>query len=137
MGSGDLTRLFAPRSVAMLGASSSDEKPGGPVFARLTTLFDGKLAATNPVAPTIPAIAALPSMAFLTSAAQSICRFWIASPILLTIRGPMPSSCMSSRCVIAPASFAGRPSHQLSDRQLNEAMDERSRQHGQQCCRDA
>ncbi|MCC8427335.1 CoA-binding protein [Reyranella aquatilis] len=48
MTSPDLTRLFSPRSIAVLGASASSDKLGGQVFARLAASFRGELIAINP-----------------------------------------------------------------------------------------
>jgi acyl-CoA synthetase (NDP forming) len=44
----DLSRLFSPRSIAVLGASGSLDKLGGQVFARLADAFRGELFAINP-----------------------------------------------------------------------------------------
>ncbi len=45
----DLSRLFSPRSIAVLGASASLDKLGGQVFARLAASFEGPLLAVNPI----------------------------------------------------------------------------------------
>jgi acyl-CoA synthetase (NDP forming) len=62
----ELNRLFAPRSIAVLGASASVDKLGGHVFARLAASFKGDLYAVNPGEreiggrPSVPSLDALP-----------------------------------------------------------------------------
>jgi acyl-CoA synthetase (NDP forming) len=61
----DLSRLFSPRSIAVLGASASSEKLGGQVFARLAASFGGDLFAINPGESEIAGRPALRSLAAL------------------------------------------------------------------------
>jgi acyl-CoA synthetase (NDP forming) len=62
----DLSRLFSPRSIAVLGASGSADKLGGQVFARLAAGFRGELVAVNPIEreisgrPSFPSLEAMP-----------------------------------------------------------------------------
>jgi acyl-CoA synthetase (NDP forming) len=62
----DLKRLFEPRSIAVLGASTSLDKLGGQVFRHLAASFAGELFAVNPTEteiegrPSVPALADLP-----------------------------------------------------------------------------
>lgn len=62
----DLSRLFAPRSIAVLGATSDQSKLGGQVVARLAVGFSGRLHPINPAAgeicgwPVLPRLADLP-----------------------------------------------------------------------------
>jgi acyl-CoA synthetase (NDP forming) len=65
MNSSDLKRLFAPRSIAVLGASASTDKLGGQVFARLAASFRGDLIAVNPAEGTIAGRQTVASLADL------------------------------------------------------------------------
>lgn len=53
MSHNDLRRLYAPRAIAVLGASASEEKLGGQVFSRLTRCFEGDLFGVNPAETSI------------------------------------------------------------------------------------
>lgn len=58
----DLSRLFSPRSIAVLGASASTDKLGGQVFARLAESFHGELFAINPGETDIAGRMSVPSL---------------------------------------------------------------------------
>ncbi len=58
----DLSQLFNPRSIAVLGASASIDKLGGQVFHRLASSFKGELIAINPAAATIAGRPSMPSL---------------------------------------------------------------------------
>lgn len=58
----DLSRLFSPRSIAVLGASASTDKLGGQVFARLAESFRGELFAINPGETDIAGRMSVPSL---------------------------------------------------------------------------
>ena len=58
----DLSRLFSPRSIAVLGASASIDKLGGQVFARLAASFRGELIAINPGESDIAGRTSVPSV---------------------------------------------------------------------------
>ena len=62
-----LARLFAPRSIAVLGASSSADKLGGQVFIRLASSFEGELFAVNQTETAIAGRSAVASLADLPS----------------------------------------------------------------------
>jgi acetyltransferase len=53
MSQSDLRRLYAPRAIAVLGASASEEKLGGQVFGRLARRFEGDLFGVNPAETSI------------------------------------------------------------------------------------
>lgn len=61
----DLRQLFAPRSIAVLGASASDEKLGGQVFGRLASHFQGDLFGVNPAETSIAGRRVVASLADL------------------------------------------------------------------------
>jgi len=58
----DLSRLFSPRSIAVIGASASTDKLGGQVFARLAASFRGELIAINPGESDIAGRRSVPSV---------------------------------------------------------------------------
>lgn len=58
----NLSRLFSPRSIAVLGASASLDKLGGQVFARLAASFSGDLIPINPGESEIAGRTAVPSV---------------------------------------------------------------------------
>lgn len=61
----DFSRLFSPRSIAVVGASADTAKLGGQVVARLAATFDGALFPVNPAHRQIAGRAAIPSLADL------------------------------------------------------------------------
>lgn len=65
----DLSRLFSPRSIAVLGASAATDKLGGQVFARLAAAFDRPLFAIN---PSESIIAGRPVVSSLADLPQSV-----------------------------------------------------------------
>jgi acyl-CoA synthetase (NDP forming) len=63
----DLSRLFSPRSIAVLGASATTDKLGGQVFARLAASFRGELVAINPSESSIAGHVSVSSLEVLSS----------------------------------------------------------------------
>ena len=72
MNSIDLSRLYSPGSIAVLGASADADKLGGQVFSRLAAAFDGPLFAVNPSERTITGRLAVPSLADLPQAVDLV-----------------------------------------------------------------
>jgi len=77
----DLTALFRPRSIAVLGASSSATKIGGLPIALLKQAgYDGDIVPVNPKAPEVQGLTAFPS---LTAAGRSVDMAIVALPSAL------------------------------------------------------
>jgi acyl-CoA synthetase (NDP forming) len=63
---GPLASFFAPRSVAVIGASRDPSKVGGSVLANLKAAgFAGRVIPVNPSASTVQGLPAVPSIAAL------------------------------------------------------------------------
>src|SRR3954467_10805916 len=68
-----LDKLFAPRSIAVVGGSPRPRSPGRAVIANLkATGFEGPLSVVNPTHPEIEGIRTVPSLSALTQAPELV-----------------------------------------------------------------